>query len=393
MKQPCYLSDMGIICAAGNSAGEVLQALSDGGDYLVSREGFGVSESQMLGLCEGELPDIPLSETRWQTRNNQLALAALNQIRPSVDRFIERYGAHRIGVVIGTSTSGISEGEQAIRQWVQESKIPSAYDYKMQEMGAPADFVATLLKTDGPVYGISTACSSGAKALATARRLIRAGVCDAVIAGGVDSICRLTVQGFNSLEAVSTEVCNPFSANRKGINIGEGGALFVVSNEPEGAELCGVGEGSDAHHISAPDPTGQGAAGSMLEALKDAGLTAADIDYVNLHGTATALNDQMEAVAVHQVCGAETPCSSTKPFTGHTLGAAGAIEAAICWLLTAKQSNVLPVHKWDGVPDPDLPPVNLVDTRNESAVPKQYVLSNSFAFGGNNISLIFGRVT
>ncbi|WP_315982755.1 hypothetical protein [Aliamphritea spongicola] len=131
----------------------------------------------------------------------------------------------------------------------------------------------------------------------------------------------------------------------------------------------------------------------MLEALKDAGLTAADIDYVNLHGTATALNDQMEAVAVHQVCGAETPCSSTKPFTGHTLGAAGAIEAAICWLLTAKQSNVLPVHKWDGVPDPDLPPVNLVDTRNESAVPKQYVLSNSFAFGGNNISLIFGRVT
>ncbi len=192
---------------------------------------------------------------------------------------------------------------------------------------------------------------------------------------------------------MSTRVCNPFSANREGINIGEGGALFVVSNEPKGAELCGVGEGSDAHHISAPDPSGQGACRSMSEALSDAGLNATDIGYVNLHGTATALNDHMEAIAMHQVFGADTPCSSTKPLTGHTLGAAGAIEAAICWLLTTSEDSVLPLHKWDGVQDSELPGINLVGVHNQSESPGKYVLSNSFAFGGNNISLIFGRVS
>jgi 3-oxoacyl-[acyl-carrier-protein] synthase-1 len=263
----------------------------------------------------------------------------------------------------------------------------------MQEMGATAQFIASLLDIKGPVYGISTACSSGAKALAAARRLIRAGLCDAVIAGGVDTLCQLTVRGFSSLEAVSASRSNPFSKNRQGINIGEGAALFLVTSEVRGVEISGVGEGSDAYHISAPEPSGAGAVRCMTKALNDAGVVAADVDYVNLHGTATTLNDQMESQAIKEVFGLDTLCSSTKPFTGHTLGAAGAIEAGICWLtIQASDGDFLPVHIWDGVRDPELPSINLVSADSRLDKPLNYVLSNTFAFGGNNISLLLGRI-
>jgi len=237
-------------------------------------------------------------------------------------------------------------------------------------------------------------CSSGAKSLATARRLIRAGICDAVIAGGVDTICHLTVQGFSSLQAVSDSVCNPFSKNRNGINIGEGAALFLVTAEKKGVELAGVGEGSDAHHISAPDPTGNGAIRCMTEALNDASVKPDEVAYVNLHGTATALNDQMESLAMNQVFGPNTLCSSTKPSTGHTLGAAGAVEAAICCLMldNSDETPLLPVQVWDGEQDPSLPVINLVSPDVILENPISYILSNSFAFGGNNISLLLGRI-
>jgi 3-oxoacyl-[acyl-carrier-protein] synthase-1 len=260
-------------------------------------------------------------------------------------------------------------------------------------MGACAQFVADLLEVSGPVYGISTACSSGAKALATARRLLRADLCDAVVAGGVDTLCHLTVMGFSSLEAVSESPCNPFSQNRDGINIGEGAALFLVSLESGGVCLSGVGENSDAHHISAPEPSGASAARCMNAALDDAGIAAAAVDYVNLHGTATLLNDQMEALAMAQVFGPDTPCSSTKPFTGHTLGAAGAIEAGICWLsLVGDGDGWLPIHLWDGIRDPGLPALNLVSGQAGNGSLPRRVLSNSFAFGGNNIALVLERV-
>jgi 3-oxoacyl-[acyl-carrier-protein] synthase-1 len=263
----------------------------------------------------------------------------------------------------------------------------------LQEVGATAEFIARVLNIKGPTYGISTACSSGAKALAAARRLIRAGICDAVIAGGVDTLCQLTVRGFSSLEAVSESRCNPFSKNRKGINIGEGAALFLVTAEARGVELSGVGEGSDAYHISAPEPSGAGAVRCMSGALKDAGVNAAEVGYVNLHGTATTLNDQMESLAMQEVFGLDTFCSSTKPFTGHTLGAAGAVEAGICWLtLDSDHSDLLPVHIWDGVRDPELPSINLVSPECSLKTPLRYVLSNTFAFGGNNISLLLGRI-
>lgn len=389
----CYLNALGLLCSAGGSAAAVKKSLLAQQTNLTVSDVFSTGTPLPLGLYHGDLPDIPLPEKKWHSRNNQFALAAIKQIITEIDTVIARYGVHRVGVIIGTSTSGIAESEPAIRQWVRTSEIPSYYDYGLQEMGATAQFVARVLGTQGPAYGISTACSSGAKALASARRLIRAGICDAVIAGGVDTLCRLTVHGFSSLEAVSDSHCNPFSKNRNGINIGEGAALFLVTAQADGVELTGVGEGADAHHISAPDPTGSGAIRCMTEALKDGAVVPAEVGYVNLHGTATTLNDQMESLAMFEVFGSDTWCSSTKPFTGHTLGAAGAVEAGICWLaLESKSGSLLPVHIWDGVADPDLPSLKLVASDSELEASLRYVLSNSFAFGGNNISLLLGRI-
>jgi 3-oxoacyl-[acyl-carrier-protein] synthase-1 len=389
----CYLNALGLLCALGDSAAEVRQGLACGQTNLSSSGEFSAGHPLTLGLYQGDLPTVPLSDQKWHSRNNQFALAALNQIEGEVSAAIDRFGAARVGVIIGTSTSGAAESEFAIQQWVQNGNAPSGYDYSIEELAATAQFVAEILAVAGPVYGISTACSSGAKTLAAARRLIQAGICDAVVAGGVDTLCRLTVRGFSSLEAVSEIRCNPFSKNRSGINIGEAAALFLVTAEAWGVELAGVGEGSDAHHISAPDPSGAGAVRCMTGALQDAGLEAADVGYVNLHGTATALNDQMESLAMQAVFGLDTPCSSTKPFTGHTLGAAGALEAGICWLsLKGDAGELLPIHVWDGVRDPELPCINLVSAETRIDQPLNYALSNSFAFGGNNISLLLGRI-
>ena len=389
----CYLNALGILCASGDSTTTVTQNLLSGQTNLTASDVFSAGRLLQLGLYQGDLLPVPLSDKKWHSRNNQFALAALNQIDSEVATAIGRFGAHRVAVIIGTSTSGIAESESAIRQWVRSGVVPSGYDYRLQEVGATAQFVAKVLGTKGPAYGISTACSSGAKALAAARRLLRAGICDAVIAGGVDTLCQLTVSGFSSLEAVSDTRSNPLSKNRNGINIGEGAALFLVTSEVGGVALSGVGEGSDAYHISAPEPGGAGAVRCMTGALDDAGITAADVGYVNLHGTATALNDAMESQAMLEVFGLDTLCGSTKPFTGHTLGAAGAVEAGICWLmLEADGDELLPVNVWDGVRDPELPAINLVSANSSLNSPLSYVLSNTFAFGGNNISLILGRV-
>jgi 3-oxoacyl-[acyl-carrier-protein] synthase-1 len=389
----CYLNALGILCCSGDSSAAVKQGLLSGQTKLSVSDAFSAGRLLPLGMYQGDLPPVPLPDKKWHSRNNQFALAALNQIRAEVEDAIDRFGALRVGVIIGTSTSGIAEAEAAIGQWVRSGEVPPGYDYGLQEVGATAQFITRVLDTKGPTYGISTACSSGAKALAAARRLIRAGICDAVIAGGVDTLCQLTVSGFSSLEAVSESRCNPFSKNRKGINIGEGAALFLVTSEAQGVELSGVGEGSDAYHISAPEPSGAGAVRCMSGALNDAGVSAAEVGYVNLHGTATALNDQMESLAMQEVFGLDTLCSSTKPFTGHTLGAAGAVEAGICWLtLDGNDSDLLPLHIWDGVRDPELPSINLVSPESSLTSPLRFVLSNNFAFGGSNISLLLGRI-
>ncbi len=389
----CLLNSLGILCSSGNSAETVKQNLRSGIAHLTKSDSYSEGNALPLGIYQGKLPAIPLSDTQWHSRNNQFALAALNQIRDDVDRAIANYGADRVGVIIGTSTAGIAESEVAITQWLQTGAAPPGYHYGIQEMGAPAQFIAELLQLSGPCYGISTACSSGAKSLATARRLIRAGICDAVIAGGVDTLCQLTVQGFSALEAVSHNRCNPMSRNRDGINIGEGAALFLVSDDEKGVELLGIGEGSDAYHISAPEPSGAGAIQVMRAALQDGGVEASEVDYVNMHGTATVLNDQMESAAIEQVFGLGVPCSSTKPFTGHTLGAAGAVEAGICWLtLEESERNFLPMHLWDGAKDSELPDIHLVTPDYSPPDPPCLVLSSNFAFGGNNIALLLRRI-
>jgi 3-oxoacyl-[acyl-carrier-protein] synthase-1 len=227
--------------------------------------------------------------------------------------------------------------------------------------------------------------------MASAARLLKAGMADAVITGGADSLCRFTVAGFGALGSVSEQRCNPFSANRNGINIGEGAALFLMTREPGPVRLAGWGETSDAHHMSAPDPEGKGAERAIREALVRAGIDASDIDYVNLHGTATPQNDAMEAGAVQRTLGIDVPCSSTKPLTGHALGAAGAIEAALCWIaLTRNQEHRLPPHWWDGVVDPAIAPIRLVRPRERANAALRYALSQSFAFGGSNAALILG---
>jgi len=220
--------------------------------------------------------------------------------------------------------------------------------------------------------------------------MIAAGFADAVIVGGADSLCAFTIAGFSSLESVSAERCNPFSANRHGINIGEGAALFVLSREPGAVRLAGCGESSDAHHMSAPDPSGQGARMAMMQAVTRAGLRPGDIGYINLHGTATPQNDAMEARVVAELFGDRVPASSTKPLTGHALGAAGAIEAAICWLALTDAAHRLPGHWWDQAGDPALPKIGLVPPGTTHAGSLHYALTQNFAFGGSNAALVLG---
>ncbi|MCB1568103.1 MAG: beta-ketoacyl-ACP synthase, partial [Xanthomonadales bacterium] len=295
-------------------------------------------------------------------------------------------------VILGTSTSGIGESECAMPQRLASGQWPAGYHYGQQEMGAPSRFVALASGACGPAWTISTACSSSAKAMASAARLLRAGIVDAVIVGGADSLCAFTIGGFSALEAVSAKRCNPFSRHRDGINIGEGAALFLMTRDTGAVRLAGWGESSDAHHISAPEPSGAGAMVAMREALARAQVDASQVDYVNLHGTATQQNDAMEACAVATVLGDRVPVSSTKPLTGHALGAAGGIEAGLCWLSLAQNpQHRLPPQWWDGCADPELPDLDFVAPGRRASAPLRYALSNSFAFGGSNAALLLGQ--
>jgi 3-oxoacyl-[acyl-carrier-protein] synthase-1 len=388
-----YLNACGIICALGDSHAQVKARLYAGQTGVALTGRWSPGRELPLGGVQAELPSLEHLQPQQRSRNNALVLAALAQIRPAVDAAIARYGADRVGVVLGTSTSGIGETEQAIGRYAEVGSLPEDFHYAMQEMASPAEMLAQQLGLGGPAYAHSSACSSSAKAMASAARLIRMGLCDAVITGGADSLCGFTVAGFASLESVSAAQCNPMSVNRKGINIGEGAALFLMSAEPAAVALLGWGESSDGHHMSAPDPAGGGARLAMAQALQRAGIEAAQIDYINLHGTATPQNDAMESRVVEGLFGLDVPVSSTKPFTGHTLGAAAAIEAALCWLAMQDDNpeGKLPPHLWDGAADPALPALNLAPVGAALGRPLRHVLSSSFAFGGSNAVLVLGR--
>lgn len=391
-----YLNALGVICALGRDQAEVAAGLFAGDSSAMQVQAGWVPERGLpVGAVAGALPAVPLPDQH--SRNNQLLHAAALQIEAEVRQAIERHGPHRIGVILGTSTSGIAEASEDIAHYLQSRSFPHDYRYDQQELSAPANFLADWLQLSGPAYVISTACTSSARALISARRLLDLGVCDAVLCGGVDSLCRLTLNGFSALEAISAQRCNPFSVNRDGINIGEAAALFLMTRQADASQasiaLLGAGASSDAHHISAPEPSGEGALQAMAKALEQAGLAPGQIDYLNLHGTATRHNDAMESLAVTRLFGSGLQCSSSKPMTGHTLGAAGALEAALCWLcLSARNPDGrLPPHLWDGQADPQLPPLNLNDGRQRlPAEGARRLMSNSFAFGGNNVSLILG---
>ena len=394
--QPARLAAMGLVNALGRGCDAVWARLAAGDTSgLVRRDDLVAGRGLLVGAVAESLPDMPPALSHYDCRNNRFTLAALEDIAEPVAAAIAAHGPDRIGVVMGTSTSGSAECEAAMRHEAETGALAPDFRYPQLEFGGTAGFVAEYLGLTGPALTLSTACSSSARSLASARSMLRLGLCDAVIAGGSDSLCGLTTNGFSALQAVSDDVCNPMSVNRTGLTLGEGAAVFLLTRESGGIQLLGVGESSEAHHMSAPDPEGGGAIASMRGALEDAGLTPEAIAYLNLHGTATPLNDAMESRAALAVLGGDVPCSSTKPLVGHTLGAAGATELAFCWLvLDRRDGDALapPPHVFDGMRDPELAEIRLVTKgeRIEAASPTA-LMTNSFGFGGNNCTLVIGE--
>ncbi len=338
---------------------------------------------------------LPATLAEYECRNNRLSFLGLQQdgFSAAVEAAISRHGRRRVGVFLGTSTAGILQTEQAYRRRDPASgALPDDFIYRTtHNTYSLADFVRHVFRLEGPAMVVSTACSSSAKVFASAVRMLAAGLIDAALVGGVDSLCLTTLYGFNSLELLSPEPCRPFDAERKGLSIGEAAAFILLERPADNLNaddvlLLGTGESSDAHHMSSPHPEGLGARMAMAAALQSAGLRATDIDYINLHGTATPSNDAAEGKAVAALFGDRTPCSSTKGATGHTLGAAGGLEAVISALTL--RHGFLPGGVNTRQVDPGIPIQYL--TANRENAPHR-VMSNSFGFGGTNCSLVLGR--
>lgn len=350
--------------------------------------------------CIGEVAGIdhiqlPARLAEFDCRNNRLALLGLQQdgFADAVRAARERYGSARVGVFLGTSTSGILQTELAYRQREPAGgALPADFLYRTTHNAySVADFTRRYFELSGPATAVSSACSSSAKVFSTARRMMAAGLIDAAVVGGVDSLCLTTLYGFSSLELTSSEPCRPFDAARSGISIGEAAAFALLTRTPEhlaadAVLLAGTGESSDAYHMSSPHPDGLGARLAMQDALAMAGLAPSDIGYINLHGTATQTNDDAEGKAVSALFGAQTPCSSTKGATGHTLGAAGGVEAVVCAL--SLRHALIPAGVNTRQCDATIGVDYVLKNRQ---VPLRHVLSNSFGFGGTNCSLIFSR--
>ncbi len=386
---PIYLENLGIVNALGNTKASVCDNfLKNSQEGMFPYEGLISGKKTVVGSVHTSLVGLPDFLKKYHCRNNQLLATAYLQIEEEVSELKARYGKHRIGVILGTSTSGIASAEIAMAHYQKYNTFNESFDYKQQEIGSCSAFLSLYADITGVHYTVSTACSSSGKAIAEGARLIQAGFCDAVIAGGSDSLCGLTLNGFDSLELLSESICNPFSKNRRGLNIGEGAALFVLTKRKSHIKLSGIGEASDGYHIATPDPKGVGATLAIKQALQSANRTPNDIAYINLHGTATKKNDEMESYVVNTLFQKAPLCSSTKPLLGHTLGAAAAQELGLCWLLLShyNPTQLLPKHLWDSEADLTLPPINLV---TENAHFKNPIfMSNSFAFGGSNVSLI-----
>jgi 3-oxoacyl-[acyl-carrier-protein] synthase-1 len=393
---PLILAGFSAVNSLGYGSDAVYAALAAGRSGLAPCTFEHVRLETWSGVVDG-LDDQPVTGelVEYDCRNNRLAQAALRQdgFAQRVAQARGRYGAGRIAVVVGTSTSGILETEHAYQRRDASGRLPADYRFRTtHNLYASAEFTRRYLELDGPALMVSTACSSSAKVFASAWRLMSLGLCDAVVVGGVDSLCQNTLYGFSSLDLVGKEPCRPCDAQRGGISIGEAAGYALLewpqhATQHSGVALLGYGESSDAYHMSTPEPEGRGAVLSMQRALECAALDASAVDYVNMHGTASLVNDSMEDKAITTVFGRETACSSTKGWTGHALGAAGITEAVISALCI--QRGFMPGCLNTRTIDPAFTSHVLLNSEHR---PVRRVLSNSFGFGGSNCSLIFGAV-
>ncbi|MEG0921857.1 MAG: beta-ketoacyl-[acyl-carrier-protein] synthase family protein [Comamonas sp.] len=383
--------------ALGSGLSAQLQALRAGQSGLKRCDFESVTLDTWIGEVAGlDAIALPAALKAYDCRNHRLALMGLQAdgFEQAARAAINRYGAQRVALIVGTSTSGILLAEQAYRERHGEGALPDWFDYhKTHNTGALAAFVREYLGVQGPAYTLSTACSSSAKAFAAADRLLQLGLVDAAVVGGVDSLCLTTLYGFASLELTSHQACRPCDVDRDGLSIGEAAAFALLTRDAQGAsgpalaKLAGWGEASDAHHMSAPHPEGRGSRSAMTAALAMAGLAPSAVDYVNLHGTATPANDASEGGGVRGLLGGAVPCSSTKGLTGHTLGAAGALEAVISVLCI--QHGLVPGSVGTHTVDPA---IGLNVPLRSYEQPLAHVLSNSFGFGGSNCSLLFSQL-
>ncbi|MGE0801406.1 MAG: beta-ketoacyl-ACP synthase [Lautropia sp.] len=393
--QPLLISSHTLVTALGSGSAATLDALRQGRTGLAPCR----FETVELDTWVGEVPgvDAVALDPRladWNCRNNRLAQLALDRdgFAARARAAVARYGAARVGVFVGTSTSGILEAELAYRARDGAGRLPSSFHYAGSHNSfSVADFTRRYLGIAGPAVAVSAACASSAKVFGNAARMMACGLIDAAVVGGVDSLCLTTLYGFDSLELVSREPCRPFDLHRNGISIGEAAGFALLERvttrpDPAAVLFAGIGESSDAHHMSAPHPQGTGARAAIEAALAGAGLAPRDIDYINLHGTGTPSNDAAEDRAVFDVFGDTVPASSTKGATGHTLGAAGIVEALIG--LLAIEHGLAPGGLHTATPDPALKSRYLLANLTTRI---DRVVSNSFGFGGANCAMVLGR--
>lgn len=392
--------DYDLLCAAGNNKDELRRALQNQRGGL-SKNAYPHSHLKTWVGSVQAIDDFTWQsgEKKWQSRNNALAAMAFDNARlqQKIARLIRHYGANRLGVVIGSSTSSIDRTEDAYRALSEGVFSPEYRQPTVVNPHAPGLFAAHLCGITGPCITINTACSSSAKVFATAARWLRLGIVDAALVGGVDTLCLSVLHGFHALQLVSENPCRPFDQNRDGINLGEAaGFALLIRKNPKGPELdiessgfclSGFGESSDAHHMSHPHPEGLGARIAIQQALAQAQLNTHDIDYINLHGTSSRANDLIEGRLISELFPANTPVSSTKAWTGHTLGAAGITEAVVS--LEAAKNNFVPGTLNLDQLDQQIPPLDMCPHNREKNL--QRIMSNSFGFGGNNACLIFTK--
>lgn len=389
-----YLSRPAVFSAAGKNAEELWKSLLNGDQSGIKRyETFSGSTFFAARIDENALQP---STGRFDMKIIRIEEAALDQIGSTIEKAKSKYGEKRIAVCVGSCDNGTELSIAGHRKYFENGAFPEDYSIEMQGADYVSTFIAEKYSLKGPVCTFSTACSSSAGAIIKAAELIRSGSCDAAVAGGIDIASDTTLDGFASLEAISGCITNPFSKNRSGITLGDGAAFFVLSKEPLDESmpkicLLGYGESCDAHHMTSPDPSGVGAKKAIEKALSNAKIQPEEVDYINLHGTGTKFNDSMEAKAVDAVFGNyKVKCSTTKPITGHTLGAAGALELAVCF--AAVTNNALPPQIWDGVFDDEMPELNFVNKNNNLDQGKVKIcISNSFAFGGANACLVIKK--